>query len=277
MKKQAVYTAGFLILAAAVVGAGIYFQGRIEAEHADILLYIAAGFLAQVVDGAMGMAYGVTASSLLLGMGLPPAIVSSTVHAAECFTTGASALSHRHFGNIDMKLFRRLVIPGVIGAVIGAYVLSSLPGEVIKPYVTAYLLCLGVMIVARSFRDIHFRHVETHLTPLGFIGALADTIGGGGWGPIVTTNLLFRGNEPARTIGSVNAAEFFVTTAASVVFFMTMGFAHWVVIVGLAAGGVLAAPLAAWTCRKIPPKPLMFVVGTLVIGLSLFNLSRLLL
>ena len=175
-------------------------------EVSEFLLYVAAGFAAQLVDGALGMAYGVTASSLLLGMGVPPAAASATVHAAECFTTGASALSHRTFGNIDRQLFKRLLLPGIVGAALGAYLLTSLPGDALKPWIAGYLMLMGGVIVLKAFREFPPRQVTTHLAPLGFGGALIDAIGGGGWGPIVASNLMARGNAFRMTVGTVNAA-----------------------------------------------------------------------
>ena len=243
-----------------------------EALGYDLLVYVAIGFAAQLVDGALGMAYGATASSLLLGVGIAPAVSSATVHAAECFTTGASALSHHTFGNIDKKLFRRLLIPGMIGAAIGAYLLVQLPGETIKPWIAGYLLLLGIVIVAKGFREIVARRVTSHLIPLGFFGALIDAIGGGGWGPIVATNLLARGNEARLTIGTVNAVEFFVTLTASLVFLATLGVSHWQIVAALALGGVAAAPIGGWLVKHLNPRYLLFVVGLLVIGLSLRTL-----
>jgi uncharacterized membrane protein YfcA len=238
-------------------------------------LYVLAGFVAQMIDGALGMAYGVSASSLLLSFGVPPAAVSATVHAAECFTTGASGLSHHAFGNVDKFLFKRLLIPAVIGAVIGAYVLSSINGEVLKPYISGYLIIMGLVIIAKAFITIPPRNVTTHLTPLGFIGALLDTLGGGGWGPIVASNLIARGNDVRITVGSVNAVEFFVTLAASITFFLTIGLTHWGIILGLAVGGVLAAPLGAWAAKRLPHKPFMVIVGLLIIGISARTLLKL--
>ena len=238
----------------------------------DILFFIAAGFAAQLIDGAMGMAFGVTASSILLSMGLPPATVSATVHAAECFSTGASAVSHKYFGNIDKVLFRKLVIPGVIGAVVGAYILASLPGDSIKPFVAAYLALMGLFIIFKSMKAIETRLVRTGVVPLGLAGSFIDAIGGGGWGPIVATTLIARGNDIRKTIGTVNAAEFFVTMAASVTFFLTIGFSHWQAIAGMAAGAVVAAPLGAWLCKKIPARPFMVAVGVLVCGLGVYNM-----
>lgn len=238
----------------------------------DFLGYVLVGFLAQLVDGALGMAYGVTASSLLLSVGIPPAATSATVHAAECLTTGASAVSHHAFGNVDRAMLRRLLLPGILGAVLGAYVLVRLPGDAFRPYVAAYLLIMGCVIVLKAFRPFPPRTVTTHLAPLGFFGALVDAMGGGGWGPIVATTLVARGSDLRRTIGTVNAVEFFVTVAASVTFFLTLGLTHWPVIAALALGGVLAAPLAAWACRRVPMKPFMVLVGVLVIALSVRTL-----
>lgn len=234
----------------------------------ELLFYVAAGFLAQVVDGALGMAYGVTASSLLMNVGVPPAAASATVHAAECFTTGASALSHHAFGNISKTLFRRLLLPGVVGAFIGAYVLTAIPGNAIKPWIAGYLLLLGLYIMTKAFRDFVPKEVTTHLTPLAFCGALLDAIGGGGWGPIVTSNLLARGNSMREAIGSVNAVEFFVTLASSAVFLATLGLGYWKIMVALALGGLLAAPLGAWLCGRVPRRLFMVMVGLLVVALS---------
>jgi uncharacterized membrane protein YfcA len=236
--------------------------------------YVAAGFAAQLIDGTLGMAYGVTASSLLLALGVTPAVASATVHAAECFTTGASAVSHQAFGNVSAPLFRRLLIPGVLGAIAGAYILSSFPGDLLRPYVAAYLLAMGCLIVLKAFREFPPRVVTTHLTPLGFGGAFIDAVGGGGWGPIVASTLIARGSDVRRTVGSVNAAEFFVTLAASLTFILMLGLANWQIIAGLALGGLAAAPVGAWACTRIPLRPFTVVVGLIVIGLSLRTLLR---
>jgi uncharacterized membrane protein YfcA len=235
---------------------------------ADFFSYVAIGMAAQLVDGALGMAYGVIASSLLLGLGLPPAVTSATVHAAECFTTGSSALSHRAFGNIDRALFRRLLLPAVLGAGVGAFLLTRVDGDLIKPWVAGYLLVIGVVILAKAFREFPPRRVTSHVPPLGFAGALIDAVGGGGWGPIVSSNLLARGNDFRLTVGSVNAVEFFVTLTASLVFLLTLGLTHWSVIAGLAAGGIVAAPLGAWAVGRVRPKPMLALVGLVVIALS---------
>jgi uncharacterized protein len=238
----------------------------------DLLFYVAIGFAAQLVDGALGMAYGVVASSMLLGFGVPPAVTSATVHAAECFTTGTSAISHHTFGNIDKRLFRRLLLPGMLGAAVGAYILVQLPGDAIKPWIAGYLLLLGIFIIARAFREIVSKRVTSHLIPLGFFGALIDAIGGGGWGPFVTSNLLARGNEARLTVGTVNAVEFFVTLTASLVFLLTLGVSHWQIVAALALGGVAAAPIGGWLVKHMKTRWLLLVVGLLVVGLSLRTL-----
>ncbi len=240
----------------------------------EFWLYILIGFIAQIVDGALGMAYGLTASSFLIGLGTPPATASATVHAAEVFTTGFSGLSHHYFGNVDKKLFWKLVIPGVVGAGIGAYVLASLPGDKLTPYISAYLLVIGVIILIKAFREFPPVAVTGYLTPLGFIGAFVDAIGGGGWGPVVASTLLARGSHVRMTVGTVNAVEFFVTLTASIVFIITLGLSHWQIIAGLAVGGAIAAPIGAYAVKRIPLRPMLFFVGLLVIGLSIRTLMR---
>jgi uncharacterized protein len=183
-------------------------------------------------------------------------------------------LSHRAFGNISGLLFRRLLVPGVMGAVVGAYILTTLPGDGLRPYVAGYLAVMGLVIIVKAFREFPPRQVSTHLTPLAFTGAFIDAIGGGGWGPIVATTLIVRGNALRETVGSVNAVEFFVTLAASVTFLAALGLSHWQVIFGLALGGLFAAPIGAWACTRIPPKPFKILVGMLIVALSIRTLLR---
>ncbi len=242
----------------------------------DFYLYVLVGFAAQMVDGAIGMAYGITSTSVLLSMGLPPATASACVHAAETFTTAASGLSHWKLGNVDRRLIWRLAVPGIIGGVIGAYVLSNVPGEVFKPYISAYLLLLGLFIIYKAVhRKPSFVDVPpNNLTPLGFMGGLVDAIGGGGWGPIVTSTLLGQGATPRYAIGSVNMAEFFVTLAISATFFLTIGLELWPIITGLIVGGVIAAPLAALATKHLPAKVLMILVGCVIVLLSLRTIVK---
>jgi hypothetical protein len=236
-----------------------------------ILLYIGVGFLAQIIDGSMGMAYGVSSNTFLLSAGVPPAIASASVHMAEVVTTAVSGASHWRLGNIDWKLVWRLLIPGVLGGVAGAYFLTSIDGNGIKPYIAAYLLVMGVVIFVKAFNHVEKSREHGHsVSLLGLAGGFFDSIGGGGWGPLVTTTLVARGNNPRSTIGSANFSEFFVTFAESVTFVLTLSFiSYWRIILGLLIGGVIAAPLAAIMTRKLPVKVLMIMVGGLIILLSI--------
>jgi hypothetical protein len=239
-----------------------------------ILLYVLVGFAAQMIDGALGMAYGVSSNTFLLSVGVPPAIASASVHVAETFTTAVSGFSHWKLGNVDKDLFKKLIIPGVLGAMLGAYLLAEVvDGNVIKPYISGYLLIMGVIILVKALRSNHNEQkVTSHISILGAIGGFFDAIGGGGWGPIVTTTLVARGNNTRFTIGSVNSSEFFITFSQSVVFIFALFsdlVANWMVIVGLLLGGIIAAPFAAIVTKKLPVRWLMGMVGLLIIGLSI--------
>ncbi len=237
----------------------------------SILVFIAVGFFAQMIDGALGMAYGVSSNTFLLSIGVPPAAASASVHMAEVVTTAISGASHWKLGNLDWKLIKRLAIPGVLGAILGAYLLTQAPGDILKPFISGYLLIMGVVILVKALRNNHQeRKVTSHISILGVIGGFFDAIGGGGWGPIVTTTLVARGNNPRQTIGSVNFSEFFVTFSQSVVFVFTLALGdYWQIILGLLIGGAIAAPLAAFLTKKLPIRALMFAVGTLIIILSI--------
>ena len=240
----------------------------------SILVYVLVGFIAQMIDGALGMAYGVSSNTFLLSLGIPPAAASASVHMAEVVTTGISGFSHWKLGNVDWKLVRRLLIPGVLGGMAGAYILTSIDGEIIKPYIAAYLLFMGGLIVYKAFTIQPRKKPDEYHGPrvswLGVIGGFCDAIGGGGWGPVVTSTLVAGGKYARTTIGSVNFSEFFVTLAQSVVFVFTLSFAdYWQVILGLLIGGGIAAPLAARMTRQLQLKALMILVGTLIIILSI--------
>jgi hypothetical protein len=238
----------------------------------EILLYAVVGFIAQLIDGALGMAFGITATSLLLSVGIPPATASATVHIAECVTTGVSGVSHHAFGNINPHLFRALVLPGMLGAAVGAYLLSSFPAEAFRPIIASYLIVMGIVIIVKAFREFPPKTVTRHLTPLGLLGGFFDAVGGGGWGPIVASNLIARGNAIRMAIGSTNAVEFFVALSASVTFILSLGVFDWRIILGLAVGGAIGAPIGAWACKHIPVKPFMIFVGCLIVTLSLRTL-----
>lgn len=245
-------------------------------------VFLLVGFIAQLIDGAVGMAYGVISSSALLAFGVPPAQASATIHAAECFTTGASGASHLAHRNVDWKLFFRLAPAGVVGGVIGAYLLTGFDATFIKAVVIAYLGVLGVLMFRRALREPkdeppHLRHV----VPLGVVGGFLDASGGGGWGPIVTSTLLGRGHAPRYVIGSVNSAEFVVTVAISITFLWTMltgrlelegGLAAGLAALGgLILGGVAAAPLAGYVTKIAPARLLLGAASVLVMGLSIWQ------
>jgi hypothetical protein len=240
----------------------------------SIFVFILVGFIAQTIDGALGMAYGVSSNSFLLGIGVPPAAASASVHMAEVVTTAISGFSHWRLGNLRKELIKKLLIPGALGAVIGAYILTNIPGDVIKPIIAVYLLIMGLIILFKGFQQNHRElHEVRHIGILGAIGGFFDAIGGGGWGPIVTSTLVARGVNPRITIGSVNFSEFFITFSQSVVFVFTLQFSdYWKVILGLLIGGAVAAPLAAVVTKKLPVRPLMFMVGILIIILSIRTL-----
>ena len=237
----------------------------------EFLLFVLCGFIAQMIDGSIGMAYGVSASTFLMSFGVSPAAASASIHASEIFTSGVSGLSHLKFQNVNKKLFKSLLLPGVLGAIAGAYLLSSFEqyNFIIKPIVATYTLILGVIIIIKA-RNIQPKRRKTKNVPaLAGFGGFMDSIGGGGWGPIVATTLIARGRNPRYTIGSVNLAEFFISFASSVTFFLAIGLEYFQIIAGLILGGIVAAPIAARLVRRIPVKKMLIIVGILVIIVSI--------
>jgi uncharacterized protein len=233
---------------------------------------VLAGFLAQLVDGALGMGYGVTSATILLSAGLNPAAISGSIHTAEMFASGASGYSHYKFGNVNKKLFKALLIPGVIGAVLGAILLTQLGKthiDYIRPIMAAYTLFLGIRILVNAFRAQQQPKKFKHHGWLAGAGGFLDSFGGGGWGPIVTTTLITKGRSPKYVIGSVSLTEFFVTLASAFTFFTLLGVTHWQVILALIIGGLIAAPLAARLAGKLPRKTSFILLGLLVIFWSM--------
>jgi len=243
----------------------------------EFLIFFCIGIFAQLVDGTLGMGYGATSTSFLLAYGVPPVVSSTGVHVAEMFTTGASAISHHRFGNINKKLVKHLLIPGVLGSITGAYLLADvIDGDVIKPFIAVYMIILAVIIIKKALVKNIIKKKTKRLDILASFGGFMDAVGGGGWGPIVTSTLLGRGRNPRYTIGSVNAAEFAVSFASGITFMLFGGIHGWQVIIGLILGGVIAAPIGAYLVNKIKRKPMMIAVGILIIILSLRTLSKLL-
>ncbi len=243
----------------------------------ELLFFALAGFFAQMIDGALGMAYGVSCNSLLMSFGVPPALASASIHTAEVFTTGVSGLSHLMLKNVNKKLLFGIALPGIVGSFVGAFLLSKvLDGDLIKPYISAYLLIMGLLILRKSIKGLQEAAKERHgkVSFLGLAGGFFDAIGGGGWGPIVTTNLIHRGNVPKETIGTVNTAEFFVTFISTGVFIFFLGVQSWQIVLGLIAGGVVAAPIGALLAGRLNPRLLMTLVGITIIIVSGLNIYK---
>jgi uncharacterized membrane protein YfcA len=239
-----------------------------------VLPFIAVGFAAQMIDGALGMAFGVINNTLLVSfLGLSPAVASASVHAVETFTTAASGASHIYHKNVNWKLFRRLVIPGVIGGALGAYVLSNIDAAIAKPFVMAYLASIGLYLLYRAWRGKVEPREPKIIEPLGLVGGFLDAAGGGGWGPVVTSNLLVQGASPRSTIGTVNTSEFFLTATISATFIATMGFAAFTLqTVGILIGGLIAAPFGAVLAKRVPARLLMAMVGVLLTVTSAYTI-----
>jgi len=247
------------------------------------LLFLLVGAVAQAVDGALGMAYGVISSSVLLAFGVPPATASASVHGAEVFTTAASAGSHIWHRNVEWRLLVPLAVAGVIGGCAGAYVLAGIDGNTIKPFVIAYLALMGCYILWRATRDIQPRRIRPAwiVAPLGLVGGFFDAIGGGGWGPTVSSTMVGAGAEPRRAIGTVNTAEFFLTVAISATFVWSLVSGHWKqadalenqfsAVAGLVVGGLLAAPFAGYITKAVPQRALTYGVGGLLLLLAGFQ------
>ncbi|MCP0913989.1 MULTISPECIES: sulfite exporter TauE/SafE family protein [Legionella] len=259
----------------------------------QILLFALVGFCAQMVDGALGMAYGVISTGVLVSFGVSPAVASASVHTAEIVTTGISGFSHAMFKNVDYALFRRLVIPGMIGCILGVLVLTKIPDYISKPFIASYLILVGCFILYKVFQEgkviqsiknfvvkkVLHRKPSDHargIMPLGFFGGFFDAAGGGGWGPIVSSTLLMQGATPHYTIGSVNLTEFIITLTVSSTFFFTMGIGNWPLIAGLILGGGICAPLAAVLVRRLHPQIVMLLAGSLIVCLGIYTIAGIL-
>lgn len=242
---------------------------------ADLLPFIAIGFAAQMVDGALGMAFGVISSTLLVSIGVPPATASAGVHTVETFTTAVSGISHVAQKNVDWHLFARIVVPGVIGGVAGAYLLTQIKAETARPIVLVYLTSIGLYLLWRGARHKHVEREPKIVAPLGLVGGFLDAAGGGGWGPVVTSNLLVQGGSPRKVIGTVNTAEFFLTVTISATFILALGLeAFTAATVGLLIGGVAAAPIGALMAKRVQPDLLLTLVGAVLTLTSLYGLYQ---
>jgi uncharacterized membrane protein YfcA len=283
--RIAVFAVVFLLIATLAYLASRLFNGHHSASGMELISQtvtgdafwkaVAVGLLAQTVDGALGMAYGITSTTFLLMSGASPAVASASVHIAEVFTTGISGISHVKLGNVNKNLFLRLLIPGMIGAVTGAVVVSKIDGSVLKPFVAGYLFLMGLYIISKVFKKIRTNKEEPrHVAKLGLLGGFVDAVGGGGWGPVVTTTLVGTGQDPRTTIGSVNLAEFFLTFTSAMVFALLVEEGPWPTVAGLVVGGLFAAPFAAVLTRRLSTRVLLMMVGTVISLVSVYNIYR---
>ncbi len=267
-------------------------------ELGMMIVFAGVGFIAQMIDGGLGMGFGITSNTILLCFGVTPAMASASVHVSKVFTSGLSGMRHWKTGNVSKKLFWNLMIPGVVGGVLGAYFLSIIDGEKIKPFIAAYLFFLGVMVIKKAFRKLEEEDVHNHFYKitfvgkhiekmfaffscqgvskkpcfarmLGGIGGIIDSIGGGGWGPIITSTLISKDHNPKHSIGSAISAEFFITLAVSITFLITLGFlSTWYAVVGLLIGGAIAAPMSSVLRHRMAPRSLMLIVGLTIVTMS---------
>lgn len=261
----------------------LYFIFLLIASEQDLFsfdrtffIFMAIGFFAQLIDGALGMAYGISCTTLLMNFGIPPALASASVHTSEIFTTGISGLSHIKFNNIDKSLFLKLAIFGILGAVMGAYLLAGVFNNgAIKPFVAMYILALGIYLIYKGFAKKIKDNDNIKKAPLlALVGGFLDAMGGGGWGPIVTSNLLAQGKNPRQAIGTVNTAEFFVTYSATAIFIFVLGVEYWQIILGLIVGGIISAPLGAYAASRVNKKFLFFLIGIMIILTSSYTLYQ---
>jgi uncharacterized protein len=259
------------------VGTGIAFI--YERVPKELYLMLLTGFLAQIADGALGMGYGVICTSVLLAAGIPLPVISGGIHTAEMFSSGASGLSHYKFGNVNKKLFKIILFPAIIGSFIGAFVLSKWGlayAQYFRPLLAVYTLLLGIRILSIALRKDPTRKKITRAGWLGFFGGFLDSIGGGGWGPLVTSTLISKGKSAKYVVGTVSLTEFFVTLVSAVTFFVLIGVSHWQVITGLIIGGLLGAPVAARLTGRLPRKTGLIAIGIMIIIWSFNILLRLL-
>lgn len=249
-----------------------------------LFIFAFIGFLAQLIDGSLGMAYGVTSSSLLLSFGMAPAIASASIHISEVVTTAASGISHIKFGNVDRQAIFKLIIPGSIGAFIGACFLSNLPGDIVKPYISLFLLMLGFYVIIRflfknkpSSTQRNLNLTTKQALPLGLIAGFADATGGGGWGPLTTPILLSKnGNSARKVVGTVDTSEFAIAISATIGFLISLGWqdVNWFWVGALMLGGVIAAPIAAWLVKTIPSHLLGVLVGGFIILTNVWTILK---
>jgi siroheme synthase-like protein len=250
------------------------FQVYLQEINPAFYYFLIGGFIFALIDGAIGMSYGVTSTAFSLSMGVPPASASMGVHLSEILSNGIAGWMHYRMGNINWKLFRLLILPGILGAVTGAYLLSSLEhySHYTKPLVSVYTLILGGVILSKAYQAKQKKNTDKKIKKIGFLGLFGgfiDAVGGGGWGSIVLSSLIAGGRSPRFSLGTVKITRFFIALMSSLTFITMLNGAHWEAVAGLVIGSALAAPIAARVSNKISVKTIMVSVGIIVILVSL--------
>jgi uncharacterized membrane protein YfcA len=281
-QRVATFTLGAFALFLVLTILSYYFTWQqawhVASHSGTFYTFVAVGFVAQLIDGMLGMGYGVVSAISLMSLGLSPASVSASIHTAEMFASGASGYNHYRFGNVNKRLFKVLLLPGIAGSISGALLLAHF-GEryagIIKPFLAIYLLILGLRIISKAIRkQAQQRRKVKNAGWLAGAGGFLDSFGGGGWGPLVTSTLIANGRTPNYVIGTVSLVEFFVTFASALTFFSIMGFSNWQIVLGLIVGGVTAAPFAARLAGRIPIRWMFVGVGIMVVIWSLWALRK---
>ena len=285
------WTNKYLIILGAIIIVGImlyilFANGQLDAairtlnkDHHLFYWMLLVGFLAEIVAGSMGMGYGVICTTILLILNVSPPVISASIHSAESFTTAAGSISHYKLGNVNMKLTKLLAIPAIIGAVIGALLLSYVGekyAKMTKPFLAAYTMYLGIRILMNAFvkKNKNGIRKKTNIPVLGLIGGFIDSFGGGGWGPLVTGTFIKNGRTPRYVIGSSTIAKFILTLASAITFVFTVGIHHWNIVAGLLIGGIITAPFSAMLTARLPIKKMFVAVGVVVIAMSLITIYR---
>lgn len=278
---------GVLVIVFAIILA-LFINGELNSllqtlskDHHIFYWMVMVGFLAEIVAGSMGMGYGVICTTIFLVLNIPPPVISASIHSAESFTTAAGSISHYKFGNVNKKLTKRLAIPAVAGAVLGALLLTYIGeryAKMTKPLIATYTLYLGIRILQNAFGKRNgnggIKKKKTNIPVLGFVGGFIDSFGGGGWGPLVTGTFIRNGRTPRYVIGSSTIAKFILTVASAITFIFTVGIHHWNIVAGLLLGGIITAPFSAMLAAKLPVKKMFVIVGIVVIIMSIITICR---
>ena len=264
-----------LLVISAIAMLGYYRGTDVTAFNSDLFFWaLLFGSIAALIDGSLGMAYGVTGTAFLLGYGISPIKAVAYIHIAEIFVSGSSGLNHWKIGNVDTKLFKKLLIPGIIGAIIGALIITKINIPYLSIVISVYLLCMGIFLIVKAYAKIklQFKQKNSVVIPLAVTGGFVDGAGGGGWGPVVTTSLLGGKMMPKKVIGTVNASEFFINLASATAFLFLVKVTDWEALAGLIIGGFLITPYAAKTTSRMSVKMILTVVGCLITALSIRKL-----